>query len=217
MQRHRHEEERMSERVSVLVHADDPLSESGVRAQLHQHPRVLVIDDVGAAADVGVLVVAEICETAAGTIRRLRRGACRQVVVVAGRLDERAMLTATEAGASGMLRRAEAYTECLVAVIHAAASGEGSVPADLLGRLLEQVGRLQRQVLRPQGLTFSGLTEREIAVLRLLANGCDTAEIAEKLSYSERTVRKDIQNLRTRLHLRNRSHAVAYALREGLI
>jgi DNA-binding NarL/FixJ family response regulator len=91
------------------------------------------------------------------------------------------------------------------------------VPPDLLGRLLDQVGRLQRQVLAPRGLTFTGLATREIEVLRLVADGLSTGEIAVELCYSERTVKNVLHDITTRLHLRNRSHAVAYALRQGLI
>jgi len=54
-------------------------------------------------------------------------------------------------------------------------------------------------------------------VLRLVAEGWDTAQIATKLSYSERTVKNVLHDVTTRLQLRNRSHAVAYAMREGLI
>jgi DNA-binding NarL/FixJ family response regulator len=72
-------------------------------------------------------------------------------------------------------------------------------------------------MLDPQGMTFSGLSAREIEVLRLVAEGFDTAHIAMQLSYSERTVKNVLHDLTTRLQLRNRSHAVAYALREGLI
>jgi DNA-binding NarL/FixJ family response regulator len=61
------------------------------------------------------------------------------------------------------------------------------------------------------------LTGREIAVLRLVADGLDTGEIAQTLSYSERTIKNVLHDITTRLHLRNRAHAVAYALREGLI
>ena len=79
------------------------------------------------------------------------------------------------------------------------------------------MGQLQRQVLSPRGLTFSGLTEREAAVLRLLADGYDTAEVGRRLYYSERTVKNIIHDVTSRLELRNRAHAVAYAIREGLI
>jgi DNA-binding NarL/FixJ family response regulator len=50
-----------------------------------------------------------------------------------------------------------------------------------------------------------------------MADGMDTAEIATKLSYSERTVKNVFYGLTNRLHLRNRPHAVAYALRKGMI
>jgi DNA-binding NarL/FixJ family response regulator len=97
------------------------------------------------------------------------------------------------------------------------AAGQGEVPPDLLARLLDQVGRLQRQVLTPRGIAFSGLSERETQVLRLVADGHGTAEIAVRLCYSERTVKNVLHDITSRLQLRNRSHAVAYALREGLI
>ncbi|MGH9283859.1 MAG: LuxR C-terminal-related transcriptional regulator, partial [Acidimicrobiales bacterium] len=92
-----------------------------------------------------------------------------------------------------------------------------AMPPDLLGRLLGQVGRLQRHVLAPRGLTMSGLAERELEVLRLVADGFGTAEIASRLAYSERTVKNVIHDITSRFQLRNRAHAVAYAVREGLI
>jgi len=53
--------------------------------------------------------------------------------------------------------------------------------------------------------------------LRLLADGMDTGQIAQRLSYSERTVKNILQGMLTRLGLRNRTHAVAHAIRLGLI
>ena len=72
-------------------------------------------------------------------------------------------------------------------------------------------------VLAPRGLAFSGLSDREAEVLKLVASGHDTAEIAGRLSYSQRTVKNILHDVTTRLQLKNRSHAVAYAVREGLI
>jgi len=71
--------------------------------------------------------------------------------------------------------------------------------------------------LAPRGLSFAVLADREVEVLRLVAEGLDTAEIASRLSYSQRTIKTVLHDVTTRLQLRNRSHAVAYALREGLI
>ena len=91
------------------------------------------------------------------------------------------------------------------------------MPADLLAGLLGHVGRLQRQVLAPRGLRFSGLSDREVDVLRLVAEGLDTGEIARQLAFSERTIKSVLHDVTTRLQLRNRAHAVAFAVREGFI
>lgn len=208
----------MADRVRVAVVADDPVSQSGVRGQLRgQHAIEVLDDDAAASADVAVIAVHEMDGDAVRMVRAVHGRGCRRVVIVASRLDDAGVLAATEVGVSGMLRRADAAPERLVGTITATAAGDGAVPADLLGRLLEQVGRLQRQVLSPRGLAMSGLTEREAGVLRLLADGCDTSEIADHMAYSERTVKNVIHDITSRLQLRNRSHAVAYAIREGLI
>lgn len=134
------------------------------------------------------------------------------IVLVVADPDDAGVIAAAEHGVVGVVRRSEASPDRLVAAIRAAAAGDGSLPPDLLGRLLNQVGMLQRHVLAPRGLAFSGLHDREIEVLRLVADGHDTREIAAKLSYSQRTVKTILHDVTTRLCLRNRCHAVAYAL-----
>jgi DNA-binding NarL/FixJ family response regulator len=62
-----------------------------------------------------------------------------------------------------------------------------------------------------------GLSERDLSVLRLVAQGYDTAEVAEQLAYSESTIKGVLHGVMSRLDARNRSHAVAVALRGGLI
>jgi len=205
------------ERIAVYVHADDPISQAGVASQLRPRPEVRVLDTAEAEqAKVALVVADKVTEPTLKVLRSLQRGGVRLVLVVA-ELDDTDLVAAVEAGVAGLVRRAEATPERMVSVIRSAAAGEGSVPPDLLGRLLDQVGRLQRQVLWPRGLTFAGLAEREIEVLKLVADGYDTSEIAHHLAYSERTVKNVLHDVTTRLQLRNRSHAVAYALREGLI
>jgi DNA-binding NarL/FixJ family response regulator len=83
--------------------------------------------------------------------------------------------------------------------------------------LLRQVRQVHQHVLVPKGLSFSGLSDREVEVLRLVADGRDTREIATELCYSERTIKNVIQDIVRRFGLRNRSHAVAFALRQGFI
>jgi DNA-binding NarL/FixJ family response regulator len=205
------------QRLPVFVAAGDPVSRDGVASQLRGHG-IELVDERRVDPDVvAVVVVDEIDEEAARGIRSLRRRGVESVVVVATRVDDAGLLAAVEVGANGVLRRSESTPQNLVGSIQAAAAGEGSLPPDLLGRLLGQVGRLHRQVLTPRGLTFSGLTDREVKVLRLLADGLGTAEVGRQLFLSERTVKNVVHDVTSRLNLRNRTHAVAYALRQGLI
>lgn len=206
------------ERVAVQVLAKDPISQAGVASQLRPRPEVRVVGATeGDDARIVVVVVDAVDDDAVATLRLIQRHGTARSVLVAGRLDDSDLVRAAETGVVGLVRRAEATPDRLINVITAAASGEGSVPPDLLGRLLDQVGKLQRHVLGPRGIMFTGLAPREVEVLRLLADGLDTQEIALKLAYSERTVKNVVHDVTSRLQLKNRSHAVAYALREGLI
>jgi DNA-binding NarL/FixJ family response regulator len=208
----------VQERTSVYVYARDPISQAGIAGQLRGRIDVDVVDEAGVDdADVALLVADEVDEELLRTIKAIQRDGCPRVVLVLTRHEDAGLLAAVEAGACGMLRRADAHPDALMAAVHSAAKGDGTVPPDLLGRLLDQVGRLQRQVLSPRGLSFTGLTDREVDVLRLLAEGLDTAEVAGKLCYSERTVKNVVQDITRRHNLRNRTHAVAYAMRQGLI
>jgi DNA-binding NarL/FixJ family response regulator len=206
----------MTSPIRVRVHASDHLSEAGVTAELKQWPEVSIVADADE-ADVAIVVADDVDRDAVRMLRAAQRGDGDRAVLVATRIDDRGLLEAVEAGACGVVRRSDANGQAIVAAVRTAARGDGTLPSDLLGRLLTQVGKLQRQVLAPHGLSFCGLSEREVAVLRLVADGLDTGEIARELAYSERTIKNVIHDVTTRLHLRNRSQAVAYALREGLI
>jgi DNA-binding NarL/FixJ family response regulator len=205
-------------RVAVSVHAEDPISQLGVESQLRTRPELWVVEpgrETG--GSVALVVVDELDESATQLLRRLHRAGQVRIVLVPARIDDAGLSLAVEHGVVGVVRRSEASAERLSRIVLAVARGEGALPADLLGRLMAQMGRLQRQVLEPRGLTLLGLSTREVDVLRLVADGFDTREIAGKLSYSERTVKNVLHDVTSRLQLRNRPHAVAYAIRNGLI
>jgi DNA-binding NarL/FixJ family response regulator len=208
----------MGDRIPVLVYAHDPISRAGVATQLRSRPEVRVVDDGELdSAAVAVVVAEEADGDAVRLMKSVQRNGRARVVLVLSTVDDAGLYSAVEGGASALLRRSQATTDALVLAVRSAAAGEGTVPPDLLGRLLAQVGRLHEQVLGPRGLTLAGLTQREIDVLKLVADGLSTGEIAHRLSYSERTIKNVIHDVTARFHLRNRSHAVAYAMRAGLI
>jgi DNA-binding NarL/FixJ family response regulator len=204
--------------VTVYIYAEDSISQAGVTAQLRGRPEVRIVDptDVDQAA-VALVVTDTLTDETVRVLHALQRGSRPRTVLIARVVDDATLVAAAEAGVGGLLRRETASADALVRAVVRVAAGEGEIPADLLGRLLDQVGKLQRQVLAPRGLVFSGLSDREAAVLKLIANGHDTAEIAVRLCYSERTVKNILHDVTTRFQVRNRSHAVAYAMREGLI
>lgn len=226
------------QRIPVWVKALDPLSQFGLVHALRHRPEVVLITDadlaslqgrkvesvLGRPADqrtappvVALIAVDSLDAASVQVLRSATQRGCRRTVLIGSMLDDDALMTAVELGVSGVLRRTEATADRIVHLLQTAAAGDGNLPPDLLGRLLGQVSRMQRHVLAPRGLSTTGLSDRETQVLRLVADGKDTQEIARELSYSERTVKNVLHDVTSRLQLRNRSHAVAYALREGLI
>ncbi|MFE4520090.1 LuxR C-terminal-related transcriptional regulator [Kitasatospora sp. NPDC056783] len=206
------------QRVPVLVDAVDRISAAGTASAIREQPALeLVSEGETRPGGVAVVVTERIDEPTAERCRRFVRGHGLRLVTVVTGVNEHELLRAVECGTSAVLWRHETSPEKLTSAVLAAHRGDGDLPPDLLGRLLAQVGRLQRNVLQPQGLGFAGVTEREATVLRLIADGLDTAEIAGRLAYSERTIKTVLQGVMTRMQLRNRAHAVAYALREGFI
>jgi DNA-binding NarL/FixJ family response regulator len=214
--------------ILVYVRALDPLTETGVRQALRRRSEVrlvgreelAVLSGTGsrqATAPIALVVAETLDEVALKVLASVHHLGRLRIVLVASRLDDGMLLAAVEAGVCSILSRTEATPDRLVRALQGAAAGGGSLPPDLLGRLLAQVSRLQRHVLAPAGLSRTGLSDRETDVLRLVADGMDTRQIADRLGYSERTIKNVLHDITTRLQLRNRSHAVAYALREGLI
>ena len=203
--------------VAVTVHAADPISKAGILSQLRQQAGLRIVEGADPVASVALLVADALDEVTVRQLRTLNRSHSLGVVLVIGLLDPRAMVAVLDSGVRAVLSRADATPERLVRVIHATADGQVDFPPELLRHLIDQVGRVKRDVLEPRGLSFAGLTQREHDVLRLVAEGLSTREVAQQLAYSERTIKNVLQDLTTRMQLRNRTQAVAYAVRNGWI
>ncbi|MYY00925.1 MULTISPECIES: response regulator transcription factor [unclassified Streptomyces] len=205
-------------RVSVAVYAEDLILQTGVVQQLRPRPEIeLMPEEEADNAQVSLVVVDMVNESAVQLLHRLQRNTSTRTGLVVGYFEAGALQTLIEYGVSAVLRRGEADQDRLVHLVTAIAKGEGVLPGDLLGKLLDHVSSLHRTVLDPRGLSLSTLTTREAEMIRLVSEGYGTAEIAQKTSYSERTVKNVLHEVATRLDLRNRAHAVGYAMRHGLI
>ncbi|GAA3871715.1 response regulator transcription factor [Streptomyces sedi] len=207
----------MGDPVRVSVVATDPVLEAGTRSALAASPEVSLEPSatpaVAGDARVAVVVADQVAPSVLDLVREIRDTPPRpEVVLVVADLTPADALHAVASGVRGVLRRREASGARLAHTVLAVAGGDCTVPIDLLGELLGAGSE-------PPAPAWSanGLSERERAVLRLVADGMETGEIARELCYSTRTVTTVVHDITHRFRLRNRAHAVAYALRAGLL
>jgi DNA-binding NarL/FixJ family response regulator len=208
-------------RIAVTVLGNDQITREGAVARLATFQEIEVLPpDQHQRAEVILILAAQLTDAVLSTMERAgRETATRRpsVVLVANEFREDRVLRAIKFGLVSLLYRQDSGYDRIVQSILSAYAGRAELPNAVLRYVLDQLKTIQNNVLAPRGLTVSGLSEREVDVFRLLAEGFDTAEVALKLNYSERTVKNVIHGAVTRLKLRNRTHAVAYALRSGVL
>jgi DNA-binding NarL/FixJ family response regulator len=201
--------------TGVLVYAKDPISRAGVGSQLAGFRGIDVLDPrQGHLADVAVVVAEAVDEEVLRVIRTIRRGSRTEVVLVVTAVDGASMAVAADAGAIGILGRGAATGEHLAAAVAKARRSEPVLPT---------IAQPEAAVDSPSAVTPAPdrpahrLSARDIEVLRLLSEGCDTADIAQRLAYSEPTIKNVVQRVFEQLKVRNRPQAVAVAVRAGII
>jgi DNA-binding NarL/FixJ family response regulator len=200
--------------ISVLIVAKDPISHAGVERQLLAMSDITVLTPKsGRHPDVALVVADTVDEEALGWIRTIRRHSLSRIVVVAGVTGQSAVW-ASEAGATSVLPRSMADGRRLAWAIQKAHRGEAVA---VLGAEERPAPAAATSAARVSEKGSHTVSDRDREVLRLLAEGCDTGEIARTLAYSEPTIKNVIQRLFEQLKAKNRPHAVALALRSGII
>ena len=204
--------------ITVKLHVGDLITRAGLSSYLAQHAEFSVLS-LAAETVPDVFIVAT-RSADADTLKLLESltsaGGCRFILIVeqAWQAD---VYAAGEKGVRAMLWRSSFSSDTLAQTINAVVDGEGSFPSGLQGMLMQQVQRVHRDVLAPRGLTASTFSDRELEVFRLLSEGLDLDQISRKIQYSERTVKNILYAAMKRHHFRSRTHAVAYAIRLGII
>ncbi|MEZ5165634.1 MAG: response regulator transcription factor [Acidimicrobiales bacterium] len=128
------------------------------------------------------------------------------------------LLEAVKAGAVGYLLK-ESAVETIGSSVRGVALGHSFVPPELAGRLLDEFARLA-QIDPVAGATDrdrAGLSEREVAILRVMADGADDRALADAIGSTEHGVRNHVRNILGKLQLASRAEAVLYASRRGMI
>jgi DNA-binding NarL/FixJ family response regulator len=222
-------------KIPVFIYAADPLSAVGAKAQLMSDPTIELLGPVDIdRARVALLVTEAADSSAARIVRAIQRDGVPNVVLVAARFDVDGVVAAAAAGVAGFVRRADATTARLAAAIREADQPGCHLPEGLMKKaaaVREHLGVASDFVDVSDGGPLSGpstecgvatiagprLSVREAEVLRLVAEGFDTADVAEKLAYSESTIKGILAKVMIKIEARNRCHAVAIVTRNGLI
>lgn len=203
--------------VRVAVHAEDPITSIGLVSSIEKAPQVeLVRAESGARVDVVVAFVESVNASTMDLLRKLERPVGGFVLIVGAEWNAD-YSEAADLRVRAVLWRSDFSRARLVSTIFLVNGGGAHFPASLQGDLLDHVKRVQNEILTPRGLTSSGLSAREVDVLRLAADGYGIAEISQQLAYSERTIKNIFYGLMKQLNLKNRTHVVSYAIRAGVI
>ena len=210
-----------AEGVPVVVMADDPISGQGAVAYLRSRREVRLLEaDAVAEAEVVLILAENVTDETFESIARVEEplpgGRARFVLVGDGIREQHVVRAAFHGAVSLVARRTADFDQVLDAVVDLRA-GRVRMPAEAVGWLAGRLRAIEQDVLKPNGLNIAGLERREIDVLRMLAEGLDTVEIGQRLKFSERTVKNTIYAVTRRFNLHSRAHAVAFALRSGVL
>ena len=212
----------------ILLADDHALVRRGVRLILDLEPDLTVVAEAGDGAEAVArvrdtevdLVVLDIAmprmtglQAAREIARRAARGEPPKMLMLSMHDNEQYFFEALKVGASGYVLKSVA-DEDLVGACRAALRGEAFVYPGAMGALVrDYLDRMRRGERVPETV----LTQREDEVLKLIAEGCSSREIARALTISVKTVERHRANILAKLGMRDRTQLTRYAIRAGLI
>ena len=214
----------MSEPITVLLVDDHEMVRRGVRAFLETQPDITVVAEAGS-GDEAVRLAAEHAPDVAlmdlimpgmdgveATRRLIAQSPRTRVVMLTSYHDDEHVFPAIRAGALSYVLK-EVGPEELADAVRKAAAGE----AVLHPRVAARVVRELHGARRDEPNAFRELSDRELEVLKLIAEGLSNAEIASRLYVSEKTIKSHVSNILGKLHLADRTQAAVFAWRQGVV
>jgi NarL family two-component system response regulator LiaR len=133
-------------------------------------------------------------------------------VILTSYHEDEHIFPALQAGAISYMLK-DIKMEELARAIRQAARGEAALHPQVAARVIKELHGPRRDELNP----YTELTERELEVLKLVADGLSNLQIAEQLFISQNTVKGHVSNILSKLHLADRTQAAVYAWKEGIV
>ncbi len=208
--------------IRVLMVDDHAIVRKGVRALLDLQAGIEVVGEAGSGRQAVALaeslrpdvVLMDLVMPEMDGIEATRQISARlpeaRILVLTSFAADDKVFPAIKAGALGYLLK-DSGPEELVQAIRQVHKGESSLHPTIARKVLRELTHPAERQASPDALT-----ERELDVLKLLARGLGTQEIAERLVITEATARTHVSNILGKLHVSSRTQAALYALREGL-
>jgi DNA-binding NarL/FixJ family response regulator len=219
-------EERSNESLRVLIVDDHDLFRTGLRNLLEEQGVVIVGEAAGGTEAVRIVreiapdvVVMDLNMPGMGGVDATRHitaiAPLTRVVMLTISEDDGDVMDAILAGACGYLLKNSSIQE-LMTGIRAASHGESLISPNIAAKVLQHVRATSTQPDIANTIRAE-LSDREIEVLKLIANGKDNAVIAAELHISPKTVKNHISNILMKLQIDNRIQAAVYAVRSGIV
>ena len=214
--------------IKILLVDDQPLFREGLRTLLSVQADFEVVGEAGngeeairlARSLLPSVVLMDlqmpVLDGVAATLRlRAEQPGCR-VIVLTTFDDDEMVFDGLRAGAVGYLLK-DAPSEKLAEAIRVAARGETFLQPSVAAKVVAEFARLSRKTARTQDSLIESLSERELEILRLIAQGASNREIAAALFLAEGTIKNHVTNILGKLEVRDRTQAALKAKDNGLI
>jgi NarL family two-component system response regulator LiaR len=214
----------MSDQITVLLVDDHQVVRQGVSAFLNIQPELAVVGEAASGEEAIDLVakhapdvvLMDLIMPGMDGIEATRKikaiSPNTQIIILTSYHEDEHIFPAIRAGALSYVIK-DIGPEDLIDVVRKAAKGEAVLNPQVAARVVQELQGSARQAPNP----FIELSDRELDVLRLIADGQRNAEIADQLVISEKTVKNHVSNILSKLHLADRTQAAVYAWRQGIV
>ena len=210
--------------ITVVLVDDHKVVRHGVSAYLSTLTDIAIVGEAGSGEDAIEIVTDMVPDVVlmdllmpgmdgVDATRRIKQVSPRtQVIVLTSYHEDEHIFPAIRAGALSYLLK-DVEPEELATAIRRACTGEAVLHPRVATRLVQEARAPRRHDLNP----FTELTDREMEILRLIADGQTNSEIAESLVISQKTVKSHVSNILSKLQVADRTQAAVYAWREGVV